>query len=308
MPIVTNNQPLGRRPVVILLYGDPGVAKTSLFHTTANPLLLDFDRGVQRSFGRKDALLLDTWQEVLDEERAGSFKGYSTIGIDTAKAALDDFLMVHVAKMDYKLATNKLKAYGAIGDAFKLFVNGRRAEGADIVIIAHGKKDEDTKKIIPDVTGQSAGLLLRIADQVGYVRMENNQRTISFDPTDTTVGKNVAGLPTMVIPDKSTPEFADFGERLIEKVKQAIDEMDAGQRETLEKIKAYTASVKEFKEAADFNDFLPIMKEQPEYIKVALRGVISEQAQKVGIAYSKEAEGYASVEPVDAGEKEVANG
>jgi hypothetical protein len=136
----------------------PGFQKLPYANTAEQPLLCDFDRGSRRSIFRKDTLVLTSWDDVLTEEHSNSFKGYKTIIIDTAKAALDDFLMTYVVKQDFKLQKNKLQAYGAIGEAFKLFLNNRRNEGADVIIIAHAKKDEDTKKMIPDVTGQSYNL------------------------------------------------------------------------------------------------------------------------------------------------------
>lgn len=282
MPIVKQTESLGHRPVIAVLYGDPGICKTSLANTCDNPLLLDFDRGVQRSYGRKDTLVLDSWEEVVNEEQAGSFKGYKTIIIDTAKAALDDFLMVYVCNQDYKLKTNKLKAYGAIGDAFKLFVNNRRSEGVDIVIIAHAKKDEDTKRHIPDVTGQSYQLLMRIADQVGYITMENNQRVISFDPTDLTVGKNVAGLGKLPIPAKESEQWKNYGAGIIQAVKEALSSMDEAQREALEKSAKFQEELAAIDNPESLSDFLAVVNEQPEFLKAPLRKAISEKAKAAG--------------------------
>src|SRR4051812_47513144 len=112
MAIIKANEPLPEGPVVIGIYGEPGVSKTSIANTAESPLLCDFDRGSRRSIFRKDTLVLTSWDDIITEEKAGSFKGYKTIIIDTAKAALDDFLMTYVVKLDYKYAKNKLQAYG----------------------------------------------------------------------------------------------------------------------------------------------------------------------------------------------------
>lgn len=168
MPIVKKNEPLPERPVVIMIYGDPGIGKTSLGNTANEPLLIDFDRGKDRAIHRQDVLVVNSWADVDNAEKEKLFANYKTINIDTAKAALDDFLMVHVVQEDYKLAKNKLGAYGAIGDKFKLFINARRQENADIIVINHAKteKEGDYTRTIPDVTGQSYQLLLRVCDQV----------------------------------------------------------------------------------------------------------------------------------------------
>ena len=208
MAIIKKSDVFPKRPVIIVIYGTPGVGKTSLFNTSKNPILLDCDRGADRSVNRQDTIVATNWKEVLQDE--GEIKNYDTLGIDTAKSVLDDFLMTHVIEQDYKMKANKLKAYGAIGDEFKLFVNKRRNEGIDIVVIAHAKeeKDGDVIRLSPDVTGQSKDLLLRIADQVGFLTMVNNKRTLTFEPTDKTIGKNVAKLPTLEIPDEYNRYFA----------------------------------------------------------------------------------------------------
>lgn len=243
MAIIRKSDVFPKRPVIIVIYGTPGVGKTSLFNTSKNPILLDCDRGADRAINRQDTIVATNWKEVLQDE--GEIKNYSTLGIDTAKAVLDDFLMTYVVDNDYKLKTNKLKAYGAIGDEFKMFINRRRNEGIDIVVIAHAKedKDGDNIKLSPDVTGQSKDLLLRIADQVGFLTMVNNKRTITFEPTDKTIGKNVAKLPTMEIPNETDPAFPTFMAEIIEKVKESIQRQTEEQKEALEKIRELSAAI-----------------------------------------------------------------
>src|SRR5690349_15315064 len=137
MPLLKASEQLPERPVIITIFGDPGIGKTSLINTANNPLLIDADRGGDRAILRKDILQVNSWKDILDEEKNCLFKDYSTIGIDTPKALLDDFLMLYVQDLDFKFKKNKLQAYGAIGEEFKLFVSKRRAENADILIICH---------------------------------------------------------------------------------------------------------------------------------------------------------------------------
>jgi hypothetical protein len=258
MPLLKANEALPERPVIILLYGEPGIGKTSLFNTANNPLLIDFDRGKDRAIFRQDTLVVNTWEDVLKEETDQTFKGYSTVGIDTAKAALDDFLMSFVVKKDFKNAKNKLAAYGAIGDDFKIFVSNRRSENADIVIICHSKddKDGDLTKKIPDVTGQSYQLLLRIADQVGYMSMVNNKRTIQFEPTDKSIGKNVARLPLIEIPNEAEPDAKNFMATIIDKVKKSITAKSEAQKEALAQSEKLSAAVDAAKTIADLTEVL----------------------------------------------------
>lgn len=288
MAIIKKSDVFPKRPVIIVIYGTPGVGKTSLFNTSKNPILLDCDRGADRSVNRQDTIVATNWKEVLQDE--GEIKNYDTLGIDTAKAVLDDFLMTHVIEQDYKMKANKLKAYGAIGDEFKLFVNKRRNEGIDIVVIAHAKedKDGDVIKLSPDVTGQSKDLLLRIADQVGFLTMVNNKRTLTFEPTDKTIGKNVAKLPTLEIPDENDPAFLTFMADIIEKVKESIQKQSEAQKEALEKVRELTSAIETMEtpeQAMEIsNEIMSLTKMQ----QAGLRKMFSEKTTLIGIKYNKE--------------------
>jgi hypothetical protein len=235
MPVFKSNEVLPAQPIILLIFGEPGVSKTSLASTAKNPINIDFDRGIKRSFGKCDALVLtDGWKEVLAELDAGTFNSYDTVITDTAKGALDDFLMVYVTEQDYKLKTNQLKMFGKIGDEFNL------------IIIAHtkDKEDGDVVRKVPDVTGQSSQLLIRIADQVGYMSVKNGQRVISFSPTDTVIGKNTAQLPALTLPATSDPAWNGFCEReIIQKVKDHIASMSEEQLAALKYIEDWRSAI-----------------------------------------------------------------
>lgn len=222
MPIVKKNDVLPERPVIIVLYGVPGSGKTSVATTADNPLLIDCDRGADRAVQRCDTIMAKCWKDI-DSERE-SMKDYKTIVVDTAKSMIDDYLSQYAIDNNYKLKTNTLKRFGQMGEDFKEFVNFLRSNGSDIVFICHDKEtaDGDVIKHSPDCTGQSKDLLVRIADQVGYVFIQNGKRSISFAPLDNFVGKNVAGLGTVVIPDYGTTEFDTCMSDIISKVKISI--------------------------------------------------------------------------------------
>lgn len=239
MPLIRKNDIVPERPVIIVLYGTPGTGKTSLAITANAPLLIDTDRGFDRAVQRPDLVLTAScWEDIFNEEIVGKYViidnkqvwkpgiiGESkTIIVDTAKAMLDDYLSAYAIKQDYKLEKNSLKRYGAIGDLFKNFVNILRQNGSDIIFICHDKEtiEGDVIKHSPDCTGQSKDLLIRIADQVGYICKENGNRIIKFEPMDTRLGKNVAGIPDTWIPDYGTAEFDTCMADIIKRVKAAI--------------------------------------------------------------------------------------
>lgn len=301
MPIIKKDDVTPERPVVIVLYGVPGSGKTSVATTADTPLVIDCDRGFDRAVQRVDTLCADTWQEVIDA--APQFHKYKTIVGDTAKSILDDFLAEYVCQLNGKLRTNTLKRYGAMADEFKAFVAKLRSGGSDLVFICHDKEvsEGDTIRHSPDCTGQSKDLLLRIADQVGYISIINGRRHISFEPTDCYVGKNVAQIPVTEIPDAASPQFTDFMARVISQVKASIQSKSEAQRhanELLRQLRDELAAVAD-EPAADA--LLAHSKELPSVLKQPFFREVSDTLASRGFVY---ADRRFTVPVADEGKKE----
>ena len=287
MPIIKKNDVTPERPVIIVLYGTPGTGKTSAATTAKNPLLIDTDRGFDRAVQRVDTLTASKWEDITAEQE--TIKGYKTVVVDTAKSMLDDYLATFVVQKNYKLANNSLKRFGQMADEFKLFVNVLRSNNADIIFICHDKETQegDVVKHSPDCTGQSKDLLLRIADQVGYISKVNGRRTIVFEPSDTFVGKNVAGLPAMAIPDAGTEAFATFMAGIIADVKRAIHSKGEAQRKANELLESLRDSVDA---AMNEEDVPPIMQAAGGLPPMLQRPFFNELCEKLGrkgFAYDK---------------------
>lgn len=269
MPIIKKDDVMPERPVIIVLYGTPGTGKTSLANTSKNPILIDTDRGSDRASNRVDTLMASKWMDIDNEKEA--IKTYDTVIVDTAKSLLDDYLSDYVCSQNYKLRTNGLKRFGEMAEKFKEFVNFLRQNQSDIIFVCHDKEqtEGDIIKHSPECTGQSKDLLLRIADQVGYITMVNGQRTVVFDPTDTTVGKNVAQIPPMRIPDTSSIDFNDCMATIIDKVKKSLVNKSEAQREAQNALEEARKKVAEAKTLKDANELIAIANN---LVKVHQRG------------------------------------
>ena len=285
MPIIKKNDVTPERPVIVVLYGTPGSGKTSVATTANNPVLIDTDRGYDRAVQRVDTLEAKKWQDI--DSELETIKTYKTVIIDTAKAMLDDYLCNYAIEQNYKLKTNSLKRFGQMADDFKMFVNSLRSGGSDIIFICHDKEmsEGDIIKHSPDCTGQSKDLLLRIADQVGYICKVNGKRTIFFEPSDNFIGKNVAQIEPTTIPDSTDASFPSFMADVIKKVKTAIMSKSDAQGKAMQQLAEARAMLASVSELKDINALQKSASQLPQVLKYPFFEEMKSELSKKGFTF-----------------------
>lgn len=285
MPIIRKNDVTPERPVIIVIYGQPGCGKTSCATTANNPILIDTDRGYDRAVQRIDTLEARKWQDI--DSEIEDIKSYNTVIIDTAKAMLDDYLSTYAIEQNYKLKTNSLKRFGQMADDFKMFVNTLRNGGSDIIFICHDKEtaEGDLIKHSPDCTGQSKDLLLRIADQVGYISKVNGKRTITFEPSDNFIGKNVAQIQPTIIPENTDAAFSTFMADIIQKVKSSIMSKSDAQNKAMDMLANLRDMLAASMTLEDIDALLQASNELPAVLKKPFFEEMKQKLSEKGFVY-----------------------
>ncbi len=202
-----------RKNVAGLIYGQPGIGKSTLGLSAPDTLLLDFDGGAQRIRPDHlcDAVQVKSWQNIIDLFANEDLRAYQSFAIDTAGKALD-FMAEHLIEKNGKLGQRggalTQQGYGQRKIMFRTFLNQVRGMGKNLWFVAHDKeeKEGDIKVIRPEIGGSSSGDLIKELDLVGYIEARGQDRTISFDPCEKFYGKNTCGLdPVIKLPDLSKP-------------------------------------------------------------------------------------------------------
>ncbi len=74
-----------------LIYGEPGIGKTSVALSAPKPLLIDFDNGLRRVAKQyqTDSVQIESYQNLLDILEKEDISNYETIVIDTLGKMVD---------------------------------------------------------------------------------------------------------------------------------------------------------------------------------------------------------------------------
>ena len=60
MKIIKATESIAVTPPWFLIFGQPGICKSSIGFSMKDPLTLDFDRGAHRAANRRDTFLIDS--------------------------------------------------------------------------------------------------------------------------------------------------------------------------------------------------------------------------------------------------------
>lgn len=290
--IISRAEPITVDHIVAMVYGEPGVGKTSLAFTSASPLLLDFDQGAHRSQYRQDSVRISRWEEVQGLEES-DLADYDTVCVDTTGRLLDQ-LAVYIVQKNPKMGRGggalTLQGYGELKAEYTAWLNTLRSYGKDVLLIAHEKEDKSGDEIVvrPDIQGGSYGEVFKSADIVGFMHRVGKETRLDFSPSDRWVGKNAAGFESLVVPNFTKEPQYMAG--IIQQTKDALNEMSEEAREVMETVEAWRASIIEAESDKDLNTLVSAAKDEglQKPASTQVFHLMVEHGKSLGLQWSKD--------------------
>lgn len=283
-------------PIVVdrlnmVIYGPPGIAKTSLAFTAEAPLLLDFDNGSHRAANRKDVVRVSAWGDIASIT-ADDLSPFKTVIVDTAGRALDT-LTADIIKSNPKHGRGgalTLQGYGELKSRFGSFLKLLNSFGKDVVLIAHMDEQRNGDDVIErlDVQGGSKGEIYKAADAMGRLVIVDGQRWLRFSPTDAAFGKNPGQLEPLKVPHFESPEFAGFLAGVIQTTKDRLNALTEEQREAMAEQEWFRTTLPAVGHVDEINGLM----ERAKTGGTACKTMLHERATALGLAFDKASSAY----------------
>lgn len=296
----------------ILVYGQPGIGKSTLALSMPSPLMIDCDRGVHRVNPEhlSDTVEVDTWSDI-DEVLNEDLSTYKTVIFDTG-GKLIDFMTAHCIATNPKLNAGQgqlsLQGYGVRKAVFQALLRRLFMLGKHVVFVAHEReeKDGDIRIVRPEIGGSSGNDLIKELDLVGYMEASGNKRVIHFSPQEKFYAKNGLRLETqMEIPDAGQGNL--FMKKIVEINNQNLEtrqEMITDYNDIMDLIRdtvAECADAKTLNETVAWAVSLQHIWDS----KLQASKLIQEKAKSLGLKFDREANQYKSNGAPKDGSKEV---
>ncbi len=292
-----------------LVYGQPGLGKSTLALSTPNPVLFDFDGGIQRVNGafQCPTLQVQNWNEVLQalQELENEQNDFKTIVIDTAGKMLD-YMSTYIIQQDSRLGKRDgsltLNGFGARKVMFINFLKRVSMMGKHVIFVAHEReeKDGDLRIVRPEIGGSSAGDLIKELDLVGYMQAIGNERTVSWTPQEKCYAKNTCNLPPMqkipVIIDQQGKIVGhnDFMAKIFENYDNYLKAESNTRKEYDELISEIEGEVACISDAEQANSYVLAMRDKKQIwdSNAHAKALITDRCKELGLKFNKTTKKY----------------
>lgn len=215
-----------------LIYGQPGIGKSTLALSAPRPVCIDAEKGIHRvdpQF-RVPSLQVDNYSQILQLLNSNEIDSFDTIVFDTAGAVLD-LMQTHLVKLNPKNARGNgalsMQGYGARKVEFANLIRLLFSKQKNVLFVAHDKEDKKGDDIIirPEIgSAGTCGDIIKAMDFVGYMEAKGKKRTICFAPSDTFYAKNSLGLNDYIEIDDTSKGNKFIEEKIVKLTRNRLDQ------------------------------------------------------------------------------------
>ena len=191
----------------VLIYGRPGIGKTTLACSAPGAFLMDFDRGIDRVEAQYQAGNIYEplrWEDLqLAVAELAQTPTAKTIVVDTIGKLLDmavDYVRRVRPNLIQNDGTPSVKGYGYRNQLFREFLASLNQCGKSVIFVSHEVEEkqkinrEEITTMRPNITGSNRNEVIQDLDMMGYMQIVNGQRTITFDQNENVLAKNSRGI------------------------------------------------------------------------------------------------------------------
>ena len=220
MQITKTTDPQAKPSIIMVVYGNGGVGKTTFASTAPKPLLVDCENGA-KYFGlrgiKMDVAKITDWSDMKGLIEVSQSGEYQTIIIDPIGELMEKLKRFMIMKADKKLVqfdgSPTMQGWGWLKDTMRTTLKVLRDSGCNILIVAHVSEQDDEGKILkrPMLMTKLSDEIINMVDIVGYMETviteEGEKRIIRVDSaSDKYIAKDRTGQLGKIIP----PNFSEI--------------------------------------------------------------------------------------------------
>jgi len=209
MKVFNSLEPTEKPSILMVVYGEGGVGKTTFAATAPRPIIADCENG-SKYFGLRgiesDVALIEKWDDMQEFMEIALTDKYDTVVIDPIGELMEKLIAYMRNKADSKFVQRDgnptMAGWGWLKSTMRTFLKTMRDSGKHIVIVAHVQEKDDEGRMIkrPMIATRLSEELVNLVDIVGYMTTANDSETgetkrlIIVDPaSDKYVAKDRTG-------------------------------------------------------------------------------------------------------------------
>jgi len=289
----------------MIVYGEPGMGKSTLAMSAPNPILCDFDRGVLRVRAEHRVVTIEIsakggYDEFLKDLESDEVRQSETLVIDTAGSMVS----MMYAKFDKQLNTrDPRKVYGAIKTEFsRLTGQIRDAMNKNVIYVFHSSEEQKNDKTVVRLLceGSAKNIVWGPCDFGGYMYKRRGRRYINFTSSEEAFAKGCHGIhDEREIPELAPGKKNDFISQLFEEARKNIEAEDSASNAAKAQYEALIQEGQEIigsvtdAETANVAKAKLLEMAHISTSKKELAAQLAKKAKSVGLMFDKDSGGYA---------------